>query len=107
MGLLTKGEPHGCGPKSEGTAWVCSPRESRMEVPSSSDSRGINGSDMTRRELMEVAVGAGGAIVEGQLMPGFIPEAAAQAAAPSAPLNLVLRINGTEHRLALDPRTTL
>jgi xanthine dehydrogenase YagT iron-sulfur-binding subunit len=41
-------------------------------------------------------------------MPGSVPPAAAQTdgTAP-APLDLVLRVNGTEHRLTLDPRTTL
>jgi xanthine dehydrogenase YagT iron-sulfur-binding subunit len=78
-----------------------------MEVPSSPGSRRITGSDMTRRDLMEVAVVTGGALVGGQLMPGFIPQAAAQAGTPPTPLELVLRVNGTEHRLTLDPRTTL
>ena len=51
------------------------------------DSRRIIGSDMTRRELLEVAVVTGGALVGGQLMPGSISPAAAQAAAaPPAPL---------------------
>jgi xanthine dehydrogenase YagT iron-sulfur-binding subunit len=41
-------------------------------------------------------------------MPGLTPEAAAQTAgAAPAPLDLVLRVNGTEHPLKLDPRTTL
>ena len=41
-------------------------------------------------------------------MPGAISPAAAQAAeAAPAPLDVVLRVNGTEHRLTLDPRTTL
>ena len=78
-----------------------------MEVPSSPGSRRITGSDMTRRELIEVAVVTGGALVGGQLMPGFIPETAAQVGLPPTPLELVLRVNGTEHRLTLDPRTTL
>jgi hypothetical protein len=78
-----------------------------MEVPSSPGSRRITGSDMTRRDLMEVAVVTGGALVGGQLMPGFIPQAAAQAGTPPTPLELVLRVNGTEHRLTFDPRTTL
>jgi xanthine dehydrogenase YagT iron-sulfur-binding subunit len=41
-------------------------------------------------------------------MPRAISPAAAQNsdAAPN-PLNVVLRVNGTEHRLALYPRTTL
>jgi xanthine dehydrogenase YagT iron-sulfur-binding subunit len=78
-----------------------------MEVPSSSESPRITGSKMTRRDLMEAAVVTGGALMGGQLMSGFIPQAAAQASATPAPLDLVLRVNGTEHRLTLDPRTTL
>ena len=79
-----------------------------MEEPSNPGSRRITGSDMTRRELMEVAVVTGGALVGGQFMPGFVPQAAAQGRHTS-PLRsmLVLRVNGTEHRLTLDPRTTL
>src|SRR3989449_7473528 len=41
-------------------------------------------------------------------MPGVIPLAAAQSTGPApAPLNVMLRVNGTEHRLTLDARTTL
>lgn len=41
-------------------------------------------------------------------MPGAISPALAQAAgAVTAPLDVSLRINGTEHQLSLDPRTTL
>ena len=41
-------------------------------------------------------------------MPGSVPQAAAQAGGPApAPHDVVLRVNGTEHRLTLDPRTTL
>jgi xanthine dehydrogenase YagT iron-sulfur-binding subunit len=79
-----------------------------MEVPSSPGSRRITRSEMTRRELMEVAAVTGAALVGGQLMPGSVPPAAAQAAgAAPAPLDLVLLVNGTTHRLKLDPRTTL
>jgi xanthine dehydrogenase YagT iron-sulfur-binding subunit len=79
-----------------------------MEVPSRSGSRMIAGPDITRRELMEVAVVTGGALVGGQLMPGSLSEAAAQTVgAAAAPLEVALRVNGTEHRLTLDPRTTL
>jgi xanthine dehydrogenase YagT iron-sulfur-binding subunit len=57
---------------------------------------------------MEAAVVTGGAVVGGQLMLEAISPAAAQGAgAAPAPLNIALRVNGTEHRLALDPRTTL
>ena len=79
-----------------------------MDVPSSPGTRGITRSDMTRRELMEVAAVTGAALVGGQLMPGSVPPVAAQTAGTaSAPLDLVLRVNGTEHRLTLDTRTTL
>jgi xanthine dehydrogenase YagT iron-sulfur-binding subunit len=79
-----------------------------MEEPSTSRSLKITGADMTRRDLLEGAVVTGGALIGGQLMPGSMEEAAAQAAgAPPAALQVVLRVNGTEHRLALDPRATL
>jgi xanthine dehydrogenase YagT iron-sulfur-binding subunit len=54
-----------------------------------------------------VAVVTGGALVGGHLMPGFVPQAAAQVGTQPTPLELVLRVNGTKHRLTLDPRTTL
>jgi xanthine dehydrogenase YagT iron-sulfur-binding subunit len=67
-----------------------------------------NSPEVTRRELLAVTVVTGGALLGGQLMLGSIPEAAAQGGgAPPASLDVVLRVNGTEHRLALDPRTTL
>ena len=41
-------------------------------------------------------------------MPGAVTRAVAQAAEPSpAPLEIALRVNGADHRLTLDPRTTL
>src|SRR3954447_9647576 len=40
-------------------------------------------------------------------MPGAVSPAAAQSATTPAPLDVVLRVNGAEHRLRLDPRTTL
>src|SRR3954464_9652882 len=68
----------------------------------------MSSSDITRRELMEAAVVTGSAIIGGQLMPGAISAADAQGAgAIPAELNLVLRVNGTNQRLTLDPRTTL
>jgi xanthine dehydrogenase YagT iron-sulfur-binding subunit len=64
--------------------------------------------DLSRRELLELTAATGGALAGGQLVPGAAPPAAAQGAdmAP-APLDVMLRVNGTEHRLTLDPRTTL
>jgi xanthine dehydrogenase YagT iron-sulfur-binding subunit len=65
-------------------------------------------SDVTRRELLAVTAVTGGALVVGPLIPGAIsPAAAPGAGATPAPLNVVLRVNGTERRLTLDPRTTL
>ena len=41
-------------------------------------------------------------------MPAAVPPAAAQTLVPSpAPLEVVLRVNGADHRLTLDPRATL
>ncbi|MGD9618017.1 MAG: (2Fe-2S)-binding protein [Alphaproteobacteria bacterium] len=68
----------------------------------------MTNSDVTRRELLELAAASGGVLAVGQLLPGTTRPAAAQgAAAAPAPLDVVLRVNRTEHRLALDPRTTL
>src|SRR3954470_15875486 len=79
-----------------------------MELSSNPKGQMITGSDLTRRELMDLAAVTGAALLGGQLMPGSVPQAAAQSAGgPPAPLDLVLRVNGTERRLTLDPRTTL
>ena len=68
----------------------------------------MTNSDVTRRELLELAVVTGGALAGGQFMAGAVSPAAAQGAgAAPAPLDIVLHVNGTEHRLRLDPRTTL
>jgi xanthine dehydrogenase YagT iron-sulfur-binding subunit len=63
---------------------------------------------VTRRELLAVTALTGGALAGGQFLPRTVPPAAAQdtGAAP-ARIDVALRVNGTEHRLALDPRTTL
>ena len=64
--------------------------------------------DVTRRELLELAAVTGGALAGGQLVPGAISPATAQSAdAAHASLDVVLRVNGAEHRLTLDTRTTL
>jgi xanthine dehydrogenase YagT iron-sulfur-binding subunit len=68
----------------------------------------MSGSDVTRRELLEAAVVTGAAIIGGPLMPGAVSAAAAQSTGLASMLiNVVLRVNGTEHPLLLDPRTTL
>lgn len=64
--------------------------------------------DPTRRELLRVTAATGGALAAGPLLPGGSPPVAAQStnAAP-VPVDVVIRVNGKEHRLLLDPRTTL
>jgi xanthine dehydrogenase YagT iron-sulfur-binding subunit len=67
-----------------------------------------SGFDLTRRELLKLSAATGGALAVGPLLPRAAPVAAAQtpSTAPS-PVNVVLRVNEAEHRLTLDPRTTL
>jgi xanthine dehydrogenase YagT iron-sulfur-binding subunit len=79
-----------------------------MQGPEDSKALTISNADVTRRELMSLTALAAGAFIGDQLMPGTTTPAAAQGiAAASASLDVVLRINGTNHSLALDPRTTL
>jgi xanthine dehydrogenase YagT iron-sulfur-binding subunit len=57
---------------------------------------------------LEITAAIGGTLAGGQLLPGAVPAAAAQpAGGAAAPLDIALRVNGVEHRLELDPRTTL
>jgi xanthine dehydrogenase YagT iron-sulfur-binding subunit len=64
--------------------------------------------DLTRRELLKLTAAAGGVLLAEGLLPGASLPAAAQAAdAPPAPLDVLLRVNGADHQLTLDPRTTL
>src|SRR3954454_22650857 len=74
-----------------------------MDSPRSSKAQKLPSSDVTRRELLEVAAVTGGILVAGgHLMPATVPPAAAQTLVPSP-----ARVNGADHRLTLDPRTTL
>jgi xanthine dehydrogenase YagT iron-sulfur-binding subunit len=67
-----------------------------------------SGVDLTRRELLKLTAAAGGALVAERLLPGAALPAVAQAAdATTAPVDVLLSVNGTERRLTLDPRTTL
>jgi xanthine dehydrogenase YagT iron-sulfur-binding subunit len=64
--------------------------------------------EITRREMLAIAAATGGALVGGPFISGVISAAAAQdAAVAPAPMEVMLRVNGTEHQLSLDPRTTL
>jgi xanthine dehydrogenase YagT iron-sulfur-binding subunit len=75
-----------------------------------------SGFDPKRRELMKVTAATGATLAAAPFLPGAASPAAAQPAKTSAPqrvnaapaaLKVVLRVNGAEHRLTLDPRTTL
>src|SRR5256714_12058666 len=68
----------------------------------------VNSYDVTRRELLVSPAVAGAALVGGQPMSGIVsPAAAREAGASAASLDVTLRVNGVQHRLPLDPRTTL
>jgi len=58
--------------------------------------------DSKRRGQPEPGVSMGAALIAGEPGP-----AAGAAAADAAPVDILLRVNGIEHRLTLDPRTTL
>jgi xanthine dehydrogenase YagT iron-sulfur-binding subunit len=67
--------------------------------------------DLTRRELLALAAATGGALIAESVaaspasaMPGITEQGSTSS---PAPIDLVLRVNGVEHRLTLDPRTTL
>lgn len=62
----------------------------------------------TRRKLLQASAAAGGAVAAGPLF-HEAEGAVAQAAKPpaAASVNVLLRVNGTDHQLMIDPRTTL
>src|SRR5688572_20965296 len=62
--------------------------------------------DPTRRRLLKASAAAGGAVAAGPLLPEAEAQAVAQAPTPAA-VNVLLRVNGTDHQVMLDPRTTL
>ena len=70
--------------------------------------------DPERRELLKLGVVTGSAAVVGELWPSAhagavqaAPAAASPYAVPVPAVDVLLRVNGREHRLTLDPRTTL
>jgi xanthine dehydrogenase YagT iron-sulfur-binding subunit len=66
--------------------------------------------DPTRRMLLKAtAAAAGGAVAAARLAPEAEAAAVAQPAQAAAPatVNVLLRVNGTEHQVMIDPRTTL
>jgi xanthine dehydrogenase YagT iron-sulfur-binding subunit len=64
--------------------------------------------DAGRRQVLKVSAATGGAVAAAPFLPGTTPSAEAQSAGRSPiPMNVVLRVNGREHGLSVDPRTTL
>src|SRR5688572_3809259 len=62
--------------------------------------------DPTRRRLLKASAAAGGAVAAGPLLPEVEAQAVAQTPMPAA-MNVHLRVNGADHQVMLDPRTTL
>jgi xanthine dehydrogenase YagT iron-sulfur-binding subunit len=77
-----------------------------MEIKRNGSKRSF---DLTRRDLLKLTAATSGALAGGPFFhAAAAPPAAAQAAsAAPAPVNVALRVNGAEHRLTLDSRTTL
>jgi xanthine dehydrogenase YagT iron-sulfur-binding subunit len=70
----------------------------------------MSGFDPARRKLLKAsAVAAGGAVAAARLVPEAEAAALTQAAQSAAPagVNIRLRVNGADHQLTIDPRTTL
>src|SRR5687768_6801227 len=70
--------------------------------------------DPERRDLLKLGVVTGSALLAEELWPPVAADAAQatsapppQSAAAVPPVDVLLRVNGREHRLTLDPRTTL
>jgi xanthine dehydrogenase YagT iron-sulfur-binding subunit len=63
--------------------------------------------DMSRREVLQLAALTGGALAGGSGLSSSASAAPAGSQVTSQALDLVLRVNGSEHRVRLDPRTTL
>ena len=70
----------------------------------------MSGFNPKRRKLLQAGAAAGGAVVTPPML--FDAQAAETAHAPTSPaalgtVNVTLRVNGTEHQVMLDPRTSL
>src|SRR5581483_9152956 len=76
-------------------------RTLQMKIKRSGSKR--SGFDFTRRALLKLTAATSGALAAGR----WLSAAAQGANSAPTPLNAVLRVNGSEHRLMLDPRTTL
>jgi xanthine dehydrogenase YagT iron-sulfur-binding subunit len=68
------------------------------------------GAELRRRDLLKAGVATGGAAAAAPLLAATAPtpaQAQVQDTSHVAPVPVVLRVNGAEHRLSLDARTTL
>ena len=65
--------------------------------------------DPTRRKLLKASAAAGGAVAAGPFVSEAEAQSVAQASKPAAgaSMNVLLRVNGAEHQVMIDPRTTL
>jgi xanthine dehydrogenase YagT iron-sulfur-binding subunit len=69
----------------------------------------MNTFNPTRRKLLKASAAAGGAVAAGPLAHHAEAQSVAQAPKPgaAASMNVLLRVNGSDHQVMLDPRTTL
>ena len=105
--------------KYQGSAYLRSmigkrARSATVKVTPCKPKRGLamTNFDPTRRELLKRTAVTGSALAASPFLPEAVPSAAAPAAKATAPhgantVKVVLHVNGAEHRLTLDPRTTL
>ena len=65
--------------------------------------------DPARRKLLKASAAAGGAVAAGPLVSNAEAQSVAQAPKPgaAASVNVLLRVNGSDHQVMIDPRTTL
>jgi xanthine dehydrogenase YagT iron-sulfur-binding subunit len=67
----------------------------------------MSGFNPTRRRLLQAGAAAGGAVAAAPLIPAEAATAAAAKTASVPSVHVNLRVNGTDHDLMLDPRTSL
>jgi xanthine dehydrogenase YagT iron-sulfur-binding subunit len=72
-----------------------------------SESGPLHACEVSRRNLLKATVATGGAVATAPLLVASAPAEAQTAATAPAAVPVVLRVNGAEHRLTLDIRTTL
>ncbi|HKY02486.1 MAG TPA: aldehyde dehydrogenase iron-sulfur subunit PaoA [Burkholderiales bacterium] len=65
--------------------------------------------DSKRRNFLKASAATGGAVATGSLLPGAEADAAVQqgVSASSPTVNILLRVNGADHQVMIDPRATL